>query len=167
MLLHTLEHGVYDIDRIPEEIDNMYYGVLDYSDQNAPDFIYCPLVFLESFSTPCLEVEIGGNRFHMPLDWHIVIADRFTGESELLSLVHCAGRRFSAFCLDMSNSSIMPDFGDLDVVNVYTEKKWYVPKLRVGHILAVPVNPKTNICAFFVKDIQKIPEVLDFEKLWV
>ena len=31
MLLHTLEHGVYDIDRIPEEIDNMYYGVLDNS----------------------------------------------------------------------------------------------------------------------------------------
>ena len=102
----------------------------------------------------------------MPLDWHIIIADRFTGESELISLVHTQGRHFSAFCIDMAGS-IMPDFGELDIVNVYNEKKWYVPKLKIGHILAVPLSLESNICAFFAKDIQKIPEILDFEKLWV
>ena len=166
MLLYTLEDGIYDIDRIPEVIDDVRYAVLDYSDPTFPDYMYCPLVFLESFSTPCLEVNIGGCKFLMPLDWHIIIADKFTGESELISLVHTQGRHFSAFCIDMAGS-IMPDFGELDIVNVYNEKKWYVPKLKIGHILAVPLSLESNICAFFAKDIQKIPEILDFEKLWV
>lgn len=63
MLLYTLEDGIYDVDRIPEVIDDVRYAVLDYSDPTFPDYIYCPLVFLESFSTPCLEVNIGGYKF--------------------------------------------------------------------------------------------------------
>ena len=45
--------------------------------------------------------------------------------------------------------------------------KWYFPKLKFGHILAVPLGQDNNSpCAYFVKDTNKIPDVLSTEDLW-
>ena len=44
--------------------------------------------------------------------------------------------------------------------------KWYFPKLKNGHMLAVPLedgpNPK---CAYFVKDISRQSEMIDYGAL--
>jgi hypothetical protein len=46
--------------------------------------------------------------------------------------------------------------------------KWYFPKLKYGHILSVPLTDTKNPnCIFIVKEINKIPEVLDITQLWL
>jgi hypothetical protein len=55
----------------------------------------------------------------------------------------------------------------VEVINVYQEVKWYVPKLKFGHLLAVPLNSNPEApCAFFLKEANKVPEVLDLNKIW-
>ena len=59
------------------------------------------------------------------------------------------------------------NFEPIEIVNVYQEVKWYFPKLKFGHILAVPLGETHNSpCAYFVKDTNKIPDVLSTEDLW-
>jgi len=61
----------------------------------------------------------------------------------------------------------MPEFTEVEIVNIYQDMKWYFPKLKYGHILCVPLEegPKPK-CAYFVKETNKIPDVLDTDDLW-
>ena len=55
MNILTVDNKSYDLDRLPEEIDeDLRYGVLDYSNPAEVDYMFVPLVFLESFS--CLNL---------------------------------------------------------------------------------------------------------------
>jgi hypothetical protein len=55
----------------------------------------------------------------------------------------------------------------VQVVNVWPDIKWFCPKLKTANILAVPLQDGDNpCCAFFVKDLAKIPEVLDIKHLF-
>jgi hypothetical protein len=33
----------------------------------------------------------------------------------------------------------MPEFAPIDIVDIYTEVKWYFPKIKSGQLLAVPL----------------------------
>ena len=62
-------------------------------------------------------------------------------------------RGFDAFTFNPLSSS-KPDFYPIDVVDIYTEVKWYFPKIKSGQLLAVPLqNGPKPICDYFVKDI--------------
>ena len=54
-----------------------------------------------------------------------------------------------------------------DVVDIYTEVKWYFPKIKSGQLLAVPLTkgPKP-VCAYFVKDISRQCEQIDYGSVW-
>ena len=67
----------------------------------------------------------------------------------------------------LSNSNCEePKFGKIETVNFYNDVKWYVPKMKNGQLLSVPVTTgKEPLCAFFVKDISRQCEVIDFGKL--
>ena len=43
----TVENQSYDLDMVPEEIEDIRYCVLDYSNPKEADYIFVPLVFLE------------------------------------------------------------------------------------------------------------------------
>ena len=76
-------------------------------------------------------------------------------------------RNFKAFSLNPS-TDIMPSFLPITIENVYSETKWFVPKLKPGHILTMPLNNQDKPqCAFFLKEINKVPEVLDIGQIWV
>jgi hypothetical protein len=75
-------------------------------------------------------------------------------------------RGFSAYVFNPING-YKPEWQRVEVINIYQEVKWYVPKLKFGHLLAVPLTTGTEpMCAFFVKETNKIPEVLDLNKIW-
>ena len=47
------------------------------------------------------------------------------------------------------------------------DRKWYAPKLKFGHLLNVPLHDGENApCVLFVKEANKLPEVLDISELW-
>ena len=48
MKILTLDNLPYELDNVPEEIDDIRYSVLDYTDPADVDYIFMPLVFLES-----------------------------------------------------------------------------------------------------------------------
>jgi hypothetical protein len=145
---------------MPDEIDDMQYGVLDYSAPANVDYHFVPMVFMESFNAPAAVLKIGEHQIQMPLDWSVIIGDPECGEPEIVPLMTINDRGFHTFVFNPITGT-MPKFEPIDLTNVYAEVKWYFPKLKNGHILAVPLSEGHNpFCAYFVKETTKVPEVL-------
>ena len=167
MNILTVDNVSYDLDRLPEEIDeDLRYGVLDYSNTSEVDYMFVPLVFLESFSCPAAVLRIGKHELKVPLDWSLIIGEADHGEPEVINVMSLNDRGFSAFVFNPING-YKPEWQKVEVINIYQEVKWYVPKLKFGHVLAVPLEKsKSPMCAFCIKETNKIPEVLDLNKIW-
>lgn len=157
----------FDMNTLPDQVDDdLRYCVLDYSNQQDVDFFFIPLLFLDTFPVSVADLTIGPYRIQMPLDWSIIIADKDFGNMEILELKHINDRPFSAFIFNPING-YMPSFGEIIIENVFPDITWYMPKLKYGHILAVPLNDKPEPpCAFFVKDTNRLPESLDITKVF-
>jgi hypothetical protein len=167
MNILTVENQTYDLDRLPNEIStDIRYSVLDYSDPKDVDYMFIPLVFLESFSSPAAVLRIGEKEINMPLDWSVIIGEPDHGEPEIISLMSLNDRGFKAFTFNPV-TGYKAEWEPIEIVNIYQEVKWYVPKLKFGHILSVPLAKKDNpCCAFFLKESNKVPEVLDLNNIW-
>ena len=66
MRILTLENCAYNLDTLPDEVDDLRFSILDNSDPTDPDYYYIPLIFLESFSAPALVLKIGESIIKMP-----------------------------------------------------------------------------------------------------
>lgn len=166
MLILMPDNTTFDMNTIPEQVDDLRYCVLDYSNQNDADFYFIPLYFLDQFPRPSADLQIGNFRVQMPLDWSIIIADKNLGNMEILELKHLNDRDFDAFLMNPING-YMPQFGEISIQNIYPDVTWNMPKLKYGHILAVPLESGPSpLCAFFVKDTNRLPETLDITKVF-
>lgn len=162
----TVDNESYDLDFVPEEVEDIRYCVLDYSDKNNADYIFVPLVFLESFNSPAAVLKIGNYTTTVPLDWSLIVCDPSVGDPEVLPITSLNDRGFKAFVFNPI-TGFLPAFTEVEIVNIYQEVKWYFPKLKFGHILTIPIEEKSNPqCAFFVKETSKVPDVLSTEDLW-
>jgi hypothetical protein len=103
----------------------------------------------------------------MPLDWCMVVGDpESTGEMEVLPITSLNDRGFSAYTFNPL-SSFKPQFYPVDIVNIYQDVKWYFPKMRLGQLLATPLHSGDNpVCAYFVKEVSRQSELLDYSKCW-
>ena len=166
MRILTLDNAPYDLDHLPEQIEDMRFAILDNSDPANPDYHYIPLIFLESFNAPALVLQIGINRIRMPVDWQILIGEPDVGDLEVLPLTSINDRGFKAFQFNPL-TSFRPSFLDIEIVDVYQEVAWYAPKLKNGQMLCVPLgNDVKPDCVYFVKDISRNCEVIDYNKAW-
>jgi hypothetical protein len=168
MRILTLDdNSSYEINEIPEEIDDIRFCVLDNSDPKNPDYFFIPLIFLESFNAPALVLKIGENIIKMPIDWQILIGESEVGDLEVVPLTSINDRGFSAFAFNPL-SSFRPTFFPVEVVDIYQDVKWYFPKLKSGQLLAVPLETNTvgSMCVYFVKDISRQSEIVNYTKAW-
>jgi len=166
-ILNLETNRAYDMNEIPEEVEDLRFCVLDNSDPKNPDYFYIPLIFLESFNSPALVLKIGKWTIKMPVDWQLLIGESDLGDLEVVPLTSINDRGFSAFCFNPI-SSFRPEFHPVEIVDIYQDNKWYFPKLKPGQMLAVPVDSDSDkpLCAFFVKEISRVSEVVDFSKAW-
>lgn len=165
MRILTPYNTTFELNELPNQIDEMNYCVLDYSDQNNVDFYFIPLVFIDQFSRPAADLRIGSFRIQVPLDWSIVICDKDFGFIEIIDLKHINDREFAAFALNPLKSYI-PSFLDITIENIYSEVEWNMPRLKHGHILAVPLHDGQNpLCVFFVRETNRLPDSLDISKI--
>ena len=167
MNILTLENKSFNLNQLPDEVDDtMRFSVLDNSDPQDPDFFFNPLIFLESFNSPAAVIEINGNEITMPLDWCIAVGCSDAGSDlEVLPLTSLNERGFEAYLFNPL-TSYQPAFGKIEITNFYNDVKWYFPKMKNGQLLSVPITSgKDPLCAFFVKDISRQCEVIDFGKL--
>ena len=167
MKILTLENETYILEKIPEYVDEkLRFAVLDNADPDNPDFFYIPLIFLESFNARAGVVQIGKWKIKMPLDWKMLIGEKGQEEMHVLPITSLNDRGFDAFTFNPL-SSPKPDFYPIDVVDIYTEVKWYFPKIKSGQLLAVPLTDGSKpICAYFVKDISRQCEQIDYGNVW-
>lgn len=167
MRLLTLNNESYDLSSIPEEVDDVRFCVLDNSDNKDPDYFFIPLIFLESFNSPALVLRIGPHELQMPIDWQLLIGEHDLGDLEVVPLTSLNDRGFSAFAFNPL-SSFRPTFYPIEVVDIYQDVKWYFPKLKPGQLLAVPLETegKEPLCVYFVKDISRQSEIVNYSKCW-
>lgn len=166
MRILTLNNIAYDLDTLPEEVDDMRFAILDNSDPASPDYHYIPLIFLESFNSPALVLQIGKQRIRMPIDWQILIGEPEMGDLEMLPLTSINDRGFKAFQFNPL-SSFRPSFLPIEIVDVYHDVAWYAPKLKNGQMLAIPLdNSEKPECVYFVKDISRNCEIVDYNRAW-
>jgi hypothetical protein len=167
MRILTLENKCYLLNNLPDQLDeDIRFSVLDNSDNNEPDFFFIPLIFLESFSAPAIVMEIAGKEIMMPVDWHIAVGDSETGNDlEILPLTSINDRGFEAFLFNPIKS-FKADYAEVKILNFYNDVKWYFPKMKNGQLLTVPLTEGANPqCAYFVKDISRQMETIDYGKL--
>ena len=167
MRILTLENESFSLNALPDSVDDtLRFAVLDNSDPKDPDFFFNPLIFLESFNSPAIVLEIAGKEITMPLDWCVATGCSQAGSDlEVLPLTSLNDRGFEAFLFNPLTGT-MPKFGKIEIINFYNDVKWYFPKLRNGHLLSIPITEGKNpLCAYFVKDINRQSEIVDFGKL--
>lgn len=167
MRILTLNNMCYQLDDLPEQIDeDIRFAVLDNSNPQEPDFFFIPLIFLESFNSPAMVLNIGGKEITMPVDWNIAVGCSESGNDlEVLPLTSLNDRGFEAFLFNPL-SSFKIEFAKLKIVNFYTDVKWYFPKMKSGQLLSVPITEGSNpLCAYFVKEISRHSETIDYSLL--
>jgi hypothetical protein len=167
MRILTLDNECFNLDDLPETIeDDVRFSVLDNSDPKNPDFFFVPLIFLESFSAPAMVLDIGGKEITMPVDWSIAVGCSESGNDlEVLPLTSINDRGFEAFLYNPL-SSFKADFATINIVNFYTDVKWYFPKMKNGQLLSTPITDGDKpLCAYFVKDISRQCEVIEYSLL--
>lgn len=166
MKILTVDNQSYELDFVPEEIDDIRYSVLDYSNKNDADYFFVPLVFLEIFNAPAAVLRIGNHMVKMPLDWSLIICEPDVGDPEVVPITSLNDRGFHAFTFNPI-TGFLPQFQNVEITNVFQEVKWTFPKLKFGHFLAVPLSDEEGSnCAFFVKETSKVPDILDTYHLW-
>lgn len=167
MRILTLENKCFQLDNLPDQIDDdIRFSVLDNSNPQEPDFFFMPLIFLESFSAPAMVLNIGGEEITMPVDWSVAVGCSEAGSDlEILPLTSLNDRGFEAFLFNPL-TSYKTDFAKLEITNFYTDVKWYFPKTKNGQLLSVPITKGENpLCAFFIKDISRQCEIIEYSKL--
>lgn len=166
MRILTLENQAFEMNEIPDEVDDLRFGILDNSDPKNPDYFFIPLIFLESFNAPALILRIGEETVKMPADWQILIGEAEFGDLEVMPLTSINDRGFSAYTFNQL-SSFKPMFLPIEIIDIYQDVKWYFPKLRPGQLLSVPISEGSEpLCAYFVKDISRQSEVVDYGKIF-
>lgn len=166
MRILTNHNQPYNLNQVPDQIEDIRFCVLDYSDQSDVDYYFIPLIFLESFNSPCVDIKIGNANIQMPLDWSVIIGDINSGDLEIMPLVYLNDKDFDVFTYNPING-YMPKFSKFQVINIWPDVKWYFPKLKNSNFLAVPLEDRESpLCAFFIKDIGKVSETIDIRKLF-
>lgn len=164
MNILTLDDQPYNLDALPEEVDDLYFAILDNSTPSNVDYQYIPLIFLESFNAPALVLRIGDRKIKMPLDWQILIGEPEFGDLEALPLTSINERGFKAFEFNPL-SAFRPSFLDIEMLDIYYDVTWYAPRLKNGQFLAVPIDDSAKPrCVYFVKDVSRNSEIVDYRQ---
>jgi hypothetical protein len=164
MNILLLENTKYNLENLPEEVDDLRFAIMDNSNPNSVDYHYIPLIFLETFNSPALVLRVDDCTIKMPLDWQILIGEPDFGDLEIVPLTSINDRGFKAYEFNPL-SSFRPTFVDIEIVDVYHDVTWYAPRLRNGQFLCVPIEEgRKPRCIYFVKEVSKNCEVVDFSQ---
>jgi len=166
MKIHTLDDTAYELNELPEKINDMQFAIFDNSNPKDADYFFVPLIFLESFTSPALVLKIADKVIKMPMDWNVLIGEEETGDLEAIPLTSINNRNFKVFEFN-ALSSFKADFLPIEVIDVYNEVEWYNPKLKNGQYLAVPIEEGENPrVIYFIKEVSRNCQVVDYNQAW-
>lgn len=159
------ENKSFDIDFIPEVADEYYYCTLNAVKEKEIDHFFKPLVFLESYYSPAVVLQIGPYTLKMPLDWNILVTDEEFSTVEPVPLTSLNERGFLALIYNPLEYRL-PRAEEIRIVSVYNELKWYNPKINDGNFLIVPLHHgEEPRCCAFAPSLSKIHRNLDLNHI--
>ena len=167
MNILTLENKTVSLNDLPDTMDtDIHISILDNRNYNAPDFTFEPLMFLETYNAPAVVLRVGNQEIHLPADWKIAIGDSITGNDlEILPVTTIYKRGFEAFVYNPL-VSFRPEFSIIEMVNIYHDVKWYVPRLNNNQLIATPLtNTDAPLCVFAGQNITKQGEQINYTEL--
>lgn len=166
MYILTAENIPHELNTIPDTDVNLRYCVYDYSDKKNMDYYFPQLLFLDSFYAPAMVLDIGPHKIQMPLDWSVVVCDESYSDIEIMPLTRLNDRGFHVTLFNPLKHMV-PETYELVESNVFTEVKWYLPKLKNNTFLVVPVENKPEPkCMLFVKDVTKMADNVDISDIF-
>jgi hypothetical protein len=166
MKILQVENKPYNLETLPDEIDELHFAILDNSNPDNVDYHFIPLIFLESFNSAALVLKIGDKTIKMPLDWQVLIGEKDHGDLETVPLSSLNDRGFSAFEYNPL-TSFNPTFLPIEIVDVYHDVTWYAPRMRNGQFLCVPIDDGDKPrCVYFVKEISRNCEIVDYNTVF-
>lgn len=166
MLILTEENKSYNLDCVPDQVEDLRYCVLDCSDAKNIDYYWLPLIFLESFNAPAVVLDIGPYKVQMPLDWSILVCDDDYSDMEVMPLTSLNDRGFHTITFNPLRHMVPTPY-EVTISNIYADVKWYFPKLKNGNVLVMPLETGNEpICALFVKEGNKVPDPVDMALLF-
>ena len=165
MRILTLDNQAYEMKDIPDEVDDLRFAILDNSNPQDPDYFFIPLIFLESFNSPAVVLDIGGNKIRMPVDWKILIGDRDIGDLEMLNFSSLNDRGFDAFVFNPI-SDFRHNYLPVNIVDIYSDVKWFFPKLKQGQIHAINRSGDDEPRVYCAKEITKQNDIVYIDKAW-
>lgn len=164
MNILLLDDVKFNLENLPEEIDDLRFAILDNSNPNAVDYFFIPLIFLESFNSPALVLRIDDVMIKMPLDWQILIGEPEFGDLETVPLTSINDRGFKAYQFNPI-SGFRPTFLDIEIIDIYHDVTWFAPRLKNGQFLCVPIDDgEKPRCIYFVKEISRNSEIVDYKQ---
>lgn len=171
MNILTVENSSFSMNNVSEKDSDLHFCVLDYSNKEDIDYLFPPLLYLETFVSPAAELKIGDYYCKMPLDWSVMVGEKEFGEIEIIPLTSLNSRNFNAFVFNpiaepSTRKGFIPHFWEIEIVMIYPDIKWFLPKLKNYSMLTVPIEEGNNpYCSFFCKETSKISDVIDVGKL--
>lgn len=166
MRILTLDNTPYNLETLPDEIDDLRFAILDNSVPANVDYHFIPLIFLESFNSPALVLKIADKVIKMPMDWQILIGEQEHGDLEALPLSSLNDRGFHAFQFNPL-SSFAPSFLSIEILDIYPEVTWYAPRLKNGQFLSVPIDEgEKPRCIYFIKEVSRNCEIVDYSQVY-
>ena len=163
----TLENTLFNLNSMPDVLeDDIRFSILDNSNPKDPDFLFVPLIYLETFTSPAIVLSVGGFEVTLPLDWNIVVGDNESNNDlEIIPLTSINDRGFSTLVFNPLTSPLL-SFAPIKITNFYNEVKWYTPKVRNNQLIGLPViNSKNPVCIYITREISKQCECIDYSKL--
>lgn len=143
----------------------LYFNVLDYSDEDAVDYFFHYLVFLDEFVRPTAVLRIGDKEIELPYDWSILICDKHSGIVEPIEIAQLNGRIFHTWGFNPIDG-YMPSFREVELLSVGPDRVWTSPRLKNGNFLTVPIEDgQSPDCIYAICDLSKVPEELDITTL--
>ena len=161
-----------------EDLQNTWYWSMKYEKTGEVDYVISPLVLLESFTQPLIELRVGKDNewlVSVPLEWNIVVTDSETADVEIIPIKQLNDRGFCAFCYN-PQSGYIANFMELNTYNIFPDYRWLTPKVHQRHLLAVPLYPsypskhtlekmKKPLCVYITPEADKLPKFIDYNEL--
>lgn len=141
----------------------VHFGVLDFSKPKTPDYMWKPLVFIDTFVAPGVDLEIGDFRVTLPFRWSIMIGHG--DQVDLISIEDLIGNTHNIFAFNPM-TSYMPRVMECRVRGIHKNANWSIPTMNKEWLLLVPLGyekgqdgqPKNYPLCIMTGDSPKIPD---------
>ena len=175
MKILTPDNTLYDLDQMPDMVDDVKFSVLDFSkgrrNIDEPDFYFSSLIFMERFSTPAALLQIGEFELKVPLNWSIMITSNEFDEMCMVPINSIPKRNFTAFVYNPLKGGL-PSALPVEIKTLYRNYEWHAPKVNPANLITMPIsNTEKAIrgphCVYIARETANVPKTFSLaDILW-